>query len=214
MNITSAIINTATGVTKTLAEWGWPLGAIFAAIVGAMGAAQIAMIASTPITTGAEEGGQVIERMQDGKKFNARYSPDKRGFISSPTVLVSENGKEYVVPAAAMDNPSLIPVLNTIEAARRQGTLGSFDCRIPAKYTGTRIRIRWPNRRYPVIRHNRHGAFLFGRRHGRQIHRGRRSSMRRAEESDSCLRDNAGRERNRCENERVQPHAGTWANWR
>ena len=29
-----------------------------------MGAAQIAMIASTPITTGAEEGGQVIERMQ------------------------------------------------------------------------------------------------------------------------------------------------------
>ena len=127
MNITSAIINTATGVTKTLAEWGWPLGAIFAAIVGAMGAAQIAMIASTPITTGAEEGGQVIERMQDGKKFNARYSPDKRGFISSPTVLVSENGKEYVVPAAAMDNPSLIPVLNTIEAARRQGTLGSFD---------------------------------------------------------------------------------------
>lgn len=67
MNITSAIINTATGVTKTLAEWGWPLGAIFAAIVGAMGAAQIAMIASTPITTGAEEGGQVIERMQDGK---------------------------------------------------------------------------------------------------------------------------------------------------
>ena len=39
-------------------------------------------------------------------------------------------------------------------------------------------------------------------------------SMRRAEESDSCLRDNAGRERNRCENERVQPHAGTWANWR
>ena len=112
---------------RTLAEWGWPLGAIFAAIVGAMGAAQIAMIASTPITTGAEEGGQVIERMQDGKKFNARYSPDKRGFISSPTVLVSENGKEYVVPAAAMDNPSLIPVLNTIEAARRQGTLGSFD---------------------------------------------------------------------------------------
>ena len=71
--------------------------------------------------------GLVIERMQDGKKFNARYSPDKRGFISSPTVLVSENGKEYVVPAAAMDNPSLIPVLNTIEAARRQGTLGSFD---------------------------------------------------------------------------------------
>lgn len=126
MSLTKAIINTALGVTAALSI-GPPAGYIMAAITAAMGAAQIAMIASTPITTGAEEGGQVIERMQDGKKFNARYSPDKRGFISSPTVLVSENGKEYVVPAAAMDNPSLIPVLNTIEAARRQGTLGSFD---------------------------------------------------------------------------------------
>ena len=122
MNITSAIINTATGVTKK--HWlngdglwvrSLPLSSVL------WEPHKIAMIASTPITTGAEEGGQVIERMQDGKKFNARYSPDKRGFISSPTVLVSENGKEYVVPAAAMDNPSLIPVLNTIEAARRRG---------------------------------------------------------------------------------------------
>lgn len=126
MSLTNAIVNTALGVTAALTV-APPAGYIMAAITAAMGAAQIAMIASTPITTGAEEGGQVIERMQDGKKFNARYSPDKRGFISSPTVLVSENGKEYVVPAAAMDNPSLIPVLNTIEAARRQGTLGSFD---------------------------------------------------------------------------------------
>lgn len=126
MNLTNAIVNTALGVTAALTI-APPAGYIMAAITAAMGAAQIAMIASTPITTGAEEGGQVIERMQDGKKFNARYSPDKRGFISSPTVLVSENGKEYVVPAAAMDNPSMIPVLNTIEAARRQGTLGSFD---------------------------------------------------------------------------------------
>lgn len=126
MSISEAIINTALGATKAL-EWGWPLGPIFAALLIAQGMASVGLIASTPISTGAEEGGQVIERMQDGKKFNARYSPDKRGFISSPTVLVSENGKEYVVPAAAMDNPSLIPVLNTIEAARRQGTLGSFD---------------------------------------------------------------------------------------
>lgn len=126
LGISEAIINTAIGITSAL-KLGAIIGPILAAMIGAMGAAQVAMIAATPILTGAEEGGYVVERQQDGEKYNARYSPNKRGFISSPTVLVSENGKEYVVPSDAMDNPTLIPVLNTIEAARRQGTLGSFD---------------------------------------------------------------------------------------
>ena len=44
--IANAIISTAQGVAKAL-EWGWPLGPIFAGIIGAAGAAQIATIAST-----------------------------------------------------------------------------------------------------------------------------------------------------------------------
>ena len=55
MNITQAIINTALGVTMTLAQWGVPWGLIPAGIMAAMGAAEIALIAATPITTGAEE---------------------------------------------------------------------------------------------------------------------------------------------------------------
>ena len=128
MQLTQAIINTALGVTTTLAQWGVPWGLIPAGIMAAMGAAETAMIASTPITTGAEEGGpQFVEREQDGRRFKARLDPDRRGFIGSPTVLVGENGEEYVVPHEGVENPTLAPILHSIEAARRNGTLRSLD---------------------------------------------------------------------------------------
>lgn len=128
MQLTQAIINTALGVTTTLAQWGVPWGLIPAGIMAAMGAAEIAMIASTPITTGAEEGGpQFVEREQDGRRFKARLDPDRRGFIGSPTVLVGENGEEYVVPHEGVENPTLAPILHSIETARKNGTLRSLD---------------------------------------------------------------------------------------
>lgn len=128
MNLTQAIINTALGVTMTLAQWGVPWGLIPAGIMAAMGAAEIALIASTPITTGAEEGGEIFtKRAQDGKTFKARLSPDSRGFISSPTVIVGENGTEYVIPDEGVNNPTLRPFLYTLETARRNGTLRNID---------------------------------------------------------------------------------------
>lgn len=128
MNLTQAIINTALGVTMTLAQWGVPWGLIPAGIMAAMGAAEIALIESTPITTGAEEGGEIFtKRAQDGKTFKARLSPDSRGFISSPTVIVGENGTEYVIPDEGVNNPTLRPFLYTLETARRNGTLRNID---------------------------------------------------------------------------------------
>lgn len=134
MNITQAIINTALGVTMTLAQWGVPWGLIPAGIMAAMGAAEIALIAATPITTGAEEGGPIgggdpisVRRAQDGKPFRARLNPNKRGFISSPTVIVAENGTEYVIPNEALKNPTVYPLLSAMETARRNGTLDSLD---------------------------------------------------------------------------------------
>jgi TP901 family phage tail tape measure protein len=128
INLIQSIINTALSVTKTIAQWGWPAGAIPAGIVAAFGAAQTAMIAAQPVTAGAEEGGFINTiRSQDGKKFKARLSPDKRGFVSSPTILVGENGGEYVIPAEGLGNPSLLPFINTLETARRTGTLHSLN---------------------------------------------------------------------------------------
>lgn len=102
---------------------------ILAAIVAASVATQIAMIAATPLPElpGAETGGILVQRTQDGKRFNATYNPQKRGYVSSPTVLVGENGMEYVVPAAAMTNPTISPVLNALEMARLNNNLASVN---------------------------------------------------------------------------------------
>lgn len=128
MQLTQAIINTALSITSALAA-PFPLSIVAAALAAATGAAQIALIASTPITAGAEDGGfggEVI-RSQDGKRFKARLSPDKRGFVDSPTLLVSENGQEYVIPKEGLDNPTLLPFINTMETARRNGKLKSLN---------------------------------------------------------------------------------------
>ena len=45
-NIATAIANTAMGATKTLSEWSYPLGIIFAAIQTAFGLAQVAIMAA------------------------------------------------------------------------------------------------------------------------------------------------------------------------
>ncbi|MCX4334748.1 MAG: phage tail tape measure protein [Bacteroidales bacterium] len=127
MQLTQAIINTALSITSALAA-PFPLSIVAAALAAATGAAQIALIASTPITAGAEEGGfSDVVRAQDGKKYKARLSPDKRGFVNSPTLLVSENGQEYVIPKEGLENPTLLPFINTMETARRNGQLKSLN---------------------------------------------------------------------------------------
>lgn len=129
LNLTQAIINTALSVTSTIAQLGaTPWGIAAAAIGAAMGAVQIALIASQPVTAGAEEGGYIgVRRQQDGKSFNARLNPDARGFVRQPTVIVGENGSEYVIPHEALENPSLIPIISTMETARRNGKLRSLN---------------------------------------------------------------------------------------
>lgn len=129
-NIVQAIINTALAVTKTMAAFPWPASIAPAAIVGAMGAAQIALMKATPVS-GREGGGFFdadgrpvrVRRKQDGRSFPARLSPDRRGWIDRPTVLVGENGSEYVIPSDALQNPSVRPFIDAIETARRSGRL-------------------------------------------------------------------------------------------
>lgn len=139
LNLTQAIINTALSVTSTIAQLGaTPWGIAAAAIAAAMGAAEIAIIASQPVTSGAEEGGYIgVKRRQDGKSFNARLNPDARGFVSSPTVIVGENGSEYVIPHEALENPTLLPIISTMETARRNGKLRSLN--FNAVYPATAI---------------------------------------------------------------------------
>ena len=124
MSIVESIINTALAATKALASSGPPANIVMAGIVTALGAAQTAMIAAQPV--GYEQGGYVVRRRQDGKQYDAVYAPDKRGYVTGPTVLVGENGGEYVIPAEALQNPQIRMVVDSIESARRMGRLRSL----------------------------------------------------------------------------------------
>ncbi len=119
-NLAQATIATARAVAEALPNL------ILAAIAGAMGAAQIAMIAATPIA-GAEEGGLLVARTQDGRKFQASVEPDKRGYVERPTVITGEDGLEYVIPNEAMKNPTARPIIGLFETVRRQGNLADFN---------------------------------------------------------------------------------------
>ena len=119
-NLAQATIATARAVAEALPNL------FLAAIAGAMGAAQIAMIAATPIA-GAEEGGLLVARTQDGRKFQASVEPDKRGYVERPTVITGENGLEYIIPNEAMKNPTARPIIGLFETVRRQGNLADFN---------------------------------------------------------------------------------------
>lgn len=125
----SAIVNTAQGVTSALTVKP-PLGLILAALVGAMGGLQIGTILKTPLPElpGAETGGFLdVVRSQDKKGFRAKSSPDQRGYVGKPTVIVGENGTEFVANADAVQNPTVAPVLDAIDTAQRQGRINSLD---------------------------------------------------------------------------------------
>ena len=131
MAIFQAGVNTALAIMMTSAELGWPAAIPFVAAVSALGAAQIAAIIATPLP-GAEEGGPIgVVREQDGKRFDAEFSPRRRGFVHRPTViqtasgqpvLTGEAGTEYVVPNDLLRVPEVASMVNLIEAARLRGS--------------------------------------------------------------------------------------------
>ena len=124
MALFDATINGAVAIVKGYAK-SLAMGILISALV----ATQLGLIAATPLPElpGAETGGYLVQRAQDGKSFKAKNSPDKRGWIRKPTVLVSENGEEYVVPADGVRNPTLRPIIDLIETQRRQNKLSNVN---------------------------------------------------------------------------------------
>ena len=78
------------------------------------------------VATGLESGGSIdVEREQDGKRFKAKFEPDRRGYVDRPTVLVGEgpagHSKEWVASNAAIENPTVAPLIDVIDKAQRTG---------------------------------------------------------------------------------------------
>lgn len=120
-----AVVSTAVAVVKAL-ELGPIAGPIMAAVIGALGAVQIATILNTPV--GFEDGGYIdVARAQDGKQFRAKNDPLKRGYIDKPHYLVAENGRELVIPNEGVENPTLRPVLDIVAASIARGDIRSVN---------------------------------------------------------------------------------------
>ena len=147
------IADTAVSIMKALCELGPIAGPIAAALMGVTGVAQLAAAnaerqkvkrmtlsgasgsasaSGARVATGLESGGSIdIEREQDGKLFHAAYDPDRRGFINKPTVIVGEGGyghsKEWVASNAAVENPTVAPIIDIIDRAQRAGKIRTLD---------------------------------------------------------------------------------------
>lgn len=154
MQAAQIISNTALSIMVAYAALGPIAGSIAAALMGVTGAAQLVVAnaerqkvkrmtlsnaggsssssAGARVASGRESGGSIdVEREQDGKRFHAKYDPDKRGFIDKPTVIVGEGprgkSKEWVASNAAVENPTVAPLLNIIDQAQRAGNIRTFD---------------------------------------------------------------------------------------
>ena len=154
MQVAQIISNTAVSIMKAYSDLGPIAGSIAAALMGVTGAAQLVVAnaerqkvkrmtlsnaggsssssAGARVASGRESGGSIdVEREQDGKRFHAKYDPDKRGFIDKPTVIVGEGprgkSKEWVASNAAVENPTVAPLLNIIDQAQRAGNIRTFD---------------------------------------------------------------------------------------
>lgn len=150
------IADTAESIMKALAELGPIAGPIAAALMGVTGAAQLTAAnaerqkvkkltlnggsgssSSTQlarVATGLEDGGPIdIRRQQDGKLFHADFDPACRGYVDRPTVIVGEGprgkSREWVASNAALENPTVSPLIDIIDQAQRKGTIATLDMR-------------------------------------------------------------------------------------
>lgn len=153
MQVAQIISNTAVSIMKAYSDLGPIAGSVAAALMGVTGAAQLAVAnaerqkvkrmtlngsasgtssAGSRVASGRESGGRIdVEREQDGKHFNAEYAPGKRGYVDHPTVIVGEGPRgrsmEWVASNAALENPTIAPLINLMDAAQRAGQIRTFD---------------------------------------------------------------------------------------
>ncbi len=127
MAISQIMIDTAVGMIRLWKDPGGLLGIALMSVLGTLSAAQLAIIAATPLP-GAESGGYIdVVRSQDGHHFKAKDDPDRRGYIDQPTVITGESGREFVVNDKAVSNPTVKPILDVIDAAQQSGNIARLD---------------------------------------------------------------------------------------
>lgn len=109
IQIAQALTNVAQSITKTLAEWGWPWGAAFAAMSAAEGAMQVATIRKQ---TQAQIAGYYDGGYTEGDNYHKAAGIVHQG--------------EFVSNHQAVNNPYLRNVFDLIDQAQKRNTVGSI----------------------------------------------------------------------------------------
>lgn len=166
------IADTSHAIMKALAELGPIAGPVAATLMGITGAAQLAAAnaerqrvkkmtlngggggsagaGAARVATGRESGGWLdVEREQDGRRFHASYDPRRRGYVDRPTVIVGEGApgrsREWVASNAAVENPTVAPLIDILDHAQRAGTIRTLDMnrillqQAPGRASGGRV---------------------------------------------------------------------------
>ena len=132
LSLVQAIINTAQGITGSLAQGGI-MGIIMAALVGILGAVQIAYIASTPVPAAAKGRYKAMQAATGkydviGESDNKLYKgvPFMNSFTGIPgkPLLVNETGNEIVIDPYTtrnliMNYPQVIEGINQARVPQR-----------------------------------------------------------------------------------------------
>ena len=154
VKVSQIIADTAVSIMQAYAQLGPIAGSVAAVLMGVVGAAQVATASaernkikslrpgsassssgtsagSARVLTGREKGGYVsVRRRQDGRLFrNVSFDPDRRGYVDRPTVIVGEGAqsKEFVASNAAVNNPTVAPLLDIIDQAQQAGNIRTLD---------------------------------------------------------------------------------------
>lgn len=123
------IASTALAIMQTLAELGPIAGPIASVIIGATGVAQLAMAnTERQKMKGLASGGRFgVTRAQDGRNFSAEYGGNGFGYYSTPTVLIAEEGPEFVVSNKALKVPAIKRAIDAIDNYQRGQSLSQLN---------------------------------------------------------------------------------------
>lgn len=110
-----AIINTAVGATKAFKDYGWPLGAVFAAIITAMGLAQVATITKQ------------LSKFADGGLLSG--PSHAQGGIPIGNTGIEVEGNEYII-----NKRSTKKYLPLLQAINEEGALHKTRANQIGKY--------------------------------------------------------------------------------
>lgn len=151
VKVSEIIANTAVAIMQAYAQLGPVAGSIAAGVLAVTGAAQVALAnaerekvknavpggggggsSAVRVASGREDGGYIdVEREQDGRRFRALHEPRRRGYVDRPTVIVGEGpagqSREWVASNAALENPTIAPIISLLDAAQLSGRIRSID---------------------------------------------------------------------------------------